>query len=194
MTDTGPAGEGTTLRLLTRARAGDAVAQNLLMERYLPALKIWARGRVPSQLRDLLNTNDLVQVTLLKALRHVERFEPRHQGAFFLYLRRILIHSIRDEIRKKERAPAQVSLQQTLPDAEPSPLEILIGKDVEKRYEQALERLTSEQAEAVLMRIELGFTYEQIREAMGGPSPDAARMLVTRGLLRLSELIDDPDA
>lgn len=194
MTDTGPAGEGTTLRLLTRARAGDAAAQNLLMKRYLPTLQIWARGRVPNQLRDLLDTNDLVQVTLIKALDHVESFEPRHQGAFFSYLRRILINSIRDEIRRRERAPAQVSLQHTVPDAEPSPLEVLIGKDVEERYEQALGRLTPEQAEAVLMRIELGFTYEQIREAMGGPSPDAARMLVARGLLRLSELIDDPDA
>jgi RNA polymerase sigma-70 factor (ECF subfamily) len=194
MTDADPAGAGTTVRLLARARTGDAAAQNLLMERYLPALKIWARGRVPSQVRDLLDTNDLVQVTMLKALGHVESFEPRYQGAFFSYLRRILINSIRDEVRRSKRAPTQVSLQQTIPDAEPSPLEILIGKDVEMRYEAALERLTTEQAEAVLMRIELGFTYEQIREAMGGPSSDAARMLVARGLLRLSELIDDPDA
>jgi hypothetical protein len=46
--------------------------------------------------------------------------------------------------------------------------------------------LTPEQAEAVLLRLELGRSYRQIQEALGGPSPDAARMLVARGILRLS--------
>lgn len=187
-----PPDAGTTIRLLERARAGDAAARNLLAARYLPALKVWARGRVPSQLRDLLDTSDLVQVTLIKALHHVEGFEPRHEGAFLSYLRRILINCIRDELRKKRRAPAVDQLEETIADTEPSPLEVLIGKEVAERYEAALEGLTPEQAEAVLMRVELGFTYEQIREAMGGSSPDAARMLVARGLVRLSELIDDP--
>lgn len=162
------------------------------MARYLPALNAWARGRVPEQLRDLLDTSDLVQVTLVKALSHIEGFEPRYEGAFLFYLRRILVNCMRDEIRKRRRSPDREHLEEAIPDAGPSPLELLIGKELAEQYEAALERLTPEQAEAVLMRVEMGFTYEQIREAMGGPSPDAARMLVARGLVRLSELIHDP--
>ena len=180
---------GTTVRLLEEARSGNPAAQNLLLARYLPALRAWARGRVPDQLRNLLDTDDLVQVTLVRALDHVEGFVPRHGGAFTGYLRRILINCIRDEVRRHRRRPQQELIEETLATNEVSPLDSLIGTELAARYEDALEHLTPEQAEAVLMRVELGFTYEQIREAMGGTTPDAARMLVVRGLVRLSELI-----
>ncbi len=47
--------------------------------------------------------------------------------------------------------------------------------------------LTEEQQQAVVLRVELGFSYQQVAEAMGSPSIDAARMLVARALARLSE-------
>ena len=56
----------STLLLLERARAGDEGALNDLFARYGPALRRWASGRLPRWARDLADTPDLVQDTLLQ--------------------------------------------------------------------------------------------------------------------------------
>jgi RNA polymerase sigma-70 factor (ECF subfamily) len=40
------------------------------------------------------------------------------------------------------------------------------------------------------MRIEFGFTFPEIAEALGRPSANAARMTVSRALVRLAEVMD----
>ena len=65
----------TTADLLQRARLGDSDALNELFGRYLPSLRRWARGRLPSWTRDLRDTDDLVQETFLRAYRHWHTFD-----------------------------------------------------------------------------------------------------------------------
>jgi hypothetical protein len=40
------------------------------------------------------------------------------------------------------------------------------------------------------MRIELGFSYAEIAAAVDEPSPDAARMMVVRALVKLAHEMD----
>lgn len=180
----------STASLLGRIREGSHPARDRLVRRYLDPLRRWARGRLPVGLRDLTDTDDLVQVTFLAALDHVEGFEYRKDGAFLAYLRRILQNRIRDEVRRAGRRPGQTEFPEEFPAAAPSPLEQAIGKQGVERYEQALQKLRPEQQEAVMLRMELGFTYPEIAAALGSPTPNAARMMVTRGLLRLAEVMD----
>jgi DNA-directed RNA polymerase specialized sigma24 family protein len=56
-----------------------------------------------------------------------------------------------------------------------------------ERYDRALDRLETEAREAVIARIEMGCSYAEIALALGKPSPDAARMTVSRALLKLAE-------
>jgi len=93
------------MNLLAKARKGDGQAVELLFERCLPALRRWARGRLPSYARDLADTQDLVQETVLHTLNKLESFEPRHQGALQAYLRQAVANRIRDEIRRVTRRP-----------------------------------------------------------------------------------------
>jgi RNA polymerase sigma-70 factor (ECF subfamily) len=58
-------------------------------------------------------------------------------------------------------------------------------------YEAALASLTEDQRQAVVLRVEMGLTFQQVAEATESPSADAARMLVARGLARLSEKMVD---
>src|SRR5690348_3307953 len=67
-----------TMELLVRARGGDRMATEALLERALPALRRWAHGRLPAIARSNLDTNDLVQDAALNLLRRIELFEPRH--------------------------------------------------------------------------------------------------------------------
>src|SRR5262245_24680381 len=61
-------GPESTLDLLARMKAGDRQALEQIFERCLPPLRRWARGRLPRYARDLLETEDLVQETVLHAL------------------------------------------------------------------------------------------------------------------------------
>jgi len=137
-----------------------------------------------------MDTGDLVQVTLVRALNHVQEFEARHEGAFLAYLRTILLNQIRDQARRAARAPGRAEIPDDLRDPSPSPLEEMIGHETLERYDAALARLTPEQREAVVMRAEMGFTYAEIAEALGSPSANAARMLVTRALVRMAGEMD----
>lgn len=182
----------STATLLDLVRQGDKAARERLASRYIHVLKRLAHGRLPGRARDLLDTDDLVQVTVIRALDHVEAFEPRREGAFLAYMRRILLNLIRDEIRRVAREPGgRASLEDDLPALGRSPLEDAIGRETVERYEAALDRLTDEQREAVVLRLELGFTYQQIADALGHGSSNAARMMVTRALVRLSEGMGD---
>jgi RNA polymerase sigma-70 factor (ECF subfamily) len=173
--------------ILRRIRGGDERAREVLLARYLPILRRWAHGRLPAGARGLADTDDLVQVTLVRVLDHLDEFEPRHEGAFIAYVRRTLLNVMRNEIQRSARRRTGGEPPDDIADPRPSPLESAIGREVVERYETALAELAEEQQEAVIMRIEMGFTHHRIAEALGKPSADAARMTVSRALLRLAD-------
>lgn len=176
----------STATLLARVRAGDAAAREQLCAHYLPLLMRWAHGRLPAAARDLAETADLVQVTLMKALRCIDTFESRHEGALLAYLRSALLNALRNEIdrslRRGERVPVEVVDARARADASSvSDAGLLCD------YERALAELAPETREAVLLRLEFGFSYEEIAAAMDRPSANAARMLVHRAVDVLSK-------
>ena len=177
----------STADLLAQVRAGNEVALNHLVSIYLPLLRRWAHGRLPHHARGLSDTEDLVQITLVRVLRQVEGFDARRPGAFLAYLRTSLLNVMRNEIRNAGRRPTGESVGEEAPDPAPSPLEQAIGRTAVAAYEEALEQLTEEQRTAVILRVELGCRHGEIAELIGSPSPNAARMLVSRGLVRLAE-------
>ncbi len=186
----GPTDLESTAVLLERVRAGDGAARERLVRRYLVSLRRWAHGRLPGYARDLSDTHDLVQVTLVKALKHVDHFEPRREGAFLAYLHQVLLNEIRGEIRRVHRRPGREPLRDDLAERTPSPLEEAIGGDAVRAYEAGLLGLSAEEREGIILRIELGFTHQEVAAALGKPSADAARMLVARAMVRLAEAMD----
>jgi RNA polymerase sigma factor (sigma-70 family) len=177
----------TSIDLLERAKAGDTEALDTLIARYLPRLQRWARGRLPTWARDLADTQDLVQETVFKAFKQVERFDVRGEGALQAYLRQALVNRIRTEIRRVSRRPPLDELDTQIEDSGPSPLEAAIGTQALERYEAALNELRPEDREAIIGRIELGLTNEELAHALGKPSSNAARMAVERALFRLAK-------
>lgn len=146
-----------------------------------------AHGRLPANARGLVDTDDLASVTVTQGLSHIDTFEPKREGAFLAYLRKILLNRIRDEIRRARVRPAGDTIDETIPMDGASPLEEVLGHESLERYEAALERLNPEQREAVILRLEMGLSHQEIADALGAPSYDAGRMYVARALLRLAE-------
>lgn len=179
----------STFLLIEQIRAGDKSALDRLLRRYLPLLTRWASGRLPRGARDLSDTEDLVQETIISALRHLDHIEIRGDGALQAYLRRAVLNRIRDELRRHGRRGSAETLDENVRAKEDSPLEVAIGNEALERYEAALARLSATDREAVIARIELGQTYAEIASALGKPSTEAARMAVNRALARLARLM-----
>jgi RNA polymerase sigma-70 factor (ECF subfamily) len=177
----------STFRLIDRARAGDREALEQLFARHRKPLQRWASGRLPKWARGFIDTDDLVQDTLLQTFKRIENFEPHHVGALQAYLRQAVLNRIRDELRRNRRQPEAAELNDLELDRAQSPLEQAIGREAVNRYERALELLTPQEREAIIARIEMGYSYEELAESLGKPTADAARKTAQRALLRLVE-------
>jgi RNA polymerase sigma factor (sigma-70 family) len=182
-----PSGCESTSELVRRVHRGDRQALDRLCELYLPSLRRWATGRLPRWARDLLDTDDLVQDTVFKTLQRIEAFEPRREGAFQAYLRQALLNRIRDEVRRVRRKPPSAESPEETASPDASPLEKAIGGEAFERYEAALRRLPDEDQAAIMARIEMGFSYAELAASLGKPTTDAARMAVSRALMRLAK-------
>jgi RNA polymerase sigma-70 factor (ECF subfamily) len=137
-----------------------------------------------------VDTDDMIQDTLMRTIRNLDNFVPRCDGALGAYLRQALNNRIRDEVRKFHMRPRREELHDHHFDDGASPLEETIGSEALKRYEDALGRLAAEERELVLARIEMCMTYDEIASATDKPTADAARMAVGRALLRLAKEMD----
>ncbi|HEX2455549.1 MAG TPA: RNA polymerase sigma factor [Vicinamibacterales bacterium] len=175
----------TTVELLLRARQGDPSAIEQLFARHLAPLQRFAQGRLPGWARDLTDTDDLVQDALLQTLKRLDGFESRHPGALQAYLRQAVMNRMRDELRRQARTPGRVDLGD---DAlsQRSPVQDAVGAETMAAYEEALTRLTPEEREAVIGRVELGLSYGELALALEKPTADAARKAAQRALVRLA--------
>ena len=176
-----------TLELVVRARQGDRMAVEALLQRCLPPLKRWAHGRLPPAARGSLDTGDLVQEAALHALRRLDTFEPRHVGAMQAYLRMSVINRIRDEVRRIGRQPAPAELPEEHPSDGTSPEEEAILTESYERYREALTNLKPRDRGMVVARVEMQWSLAEITQRLQMPSVDAARMAVNRALKRLAE-------
>jgi RNA polymerase sigma factor (sigma-70 family) len=176
----------SSVELVRRAQGGDNDALNQLIERYRPRLRRWAAGRLPRHARDFADTEDLVQEALLGTFRNFQHFEQRGEWALQAYLRRAVLNRVRDELRRFGTQPRRQALPDRTASHGQSPLEAAVGGEFFARYEAALAVLSEIEREAVIARIELGCTYEEIALLVDKPTPDAARMCVTRALDRLA--------
>jgi RNA polymerase sigma-70 factor (ECF subfamily) len=178
-----PSGGETSFELLRRARTGDQLAVDDLCRLYLPRLRRWTTGRIPASARGALDTGDVVQEVLFKAVRQMKNFEPRNEWSFHTYLRTAILNRIRDLARVK-REPSE-SLDGSQPSSEPSPLERAIAGQDLQRYEAALHRLRDEDRELIVARFEWGLDHAELAEMFGRPTPAASRVATCRAVALL---------
>jgi RNA polymerase sigma-70 factor (ECF subfamily) len=98
-------------------------------------------------------------------------FEVRGAGALQAYLRQAAMNRLRDELRRKGRAPAVVDIHELELPGQESPLEDAIGAEAAARYVAALARLEPEEREAIIGRVEMEYSYAELADALGKPTP-----------------------
>lgn len=184
-----------TRTLLHRAADGDSGALEVLCARYLPRLRSWATRRLPDSARYRMDTEDLVQEVMVGTIQNLENFENEHANAFLAYLRQGIMRRVTNEVRNARVRRDHAESEASKPDAEhdpiPSPLDDIVGKESLELYERSLEKLSPEEQDLIMARVELGLTYKEIALYTGRPSEDAVRMASRRALLKLAEEMGD---
>jgi len=184
----------TTQLLLQRIRSGDDAAREELLKRVLPLFERWARGRLPGSARGALETADLVQIAVIRALGRVDHFESAHPGAFFAYLRQILLNAVRKTIGE-EAMPGRVVAVEDVEDElvdHGSALEQIVGRENLIAYEQALAGLAPEHQALIVMRFEFGMSFVEIAAELG-ETPDGVRVKLNRALKKMIVTLDGGD-
>src|SRR5947207_4834254 len=152
--------------LLASAQAGDERAFRQLIEPYRHALDVHCYRMLGST----QDAEDLVQETLLRAWRALERFEPRAQFQTWLY--RIATNACLDELGRRPRRPALIDPFPDRPVGETeAPVydpaaRYAIREGMELALVGAIQQLPGRQRAVLIFRDVLGWTAPEVAELL----------------------------
>jgi RNA polymerase sigma-70 factor (ECF subfamily) len=182
---------GETRELLQRAREGSPEALNLLYERCAGRLLAFIRLRLGKDLRSRLESRDILQTTLLKSIEHLEYLKGNQTLSLKAWLARIAEHEIRDGADFHHRQRRDAARELPLDDDAPLPaltrsaLSRVILDERATRLEAALETLSADHREVILLRKFEELSFSEIGTRLG-KSDDACRMLLARAMTALT--------
>lgn len=205
--------ERGTLDLMARARTGQPEALGdlcLLFQNYVRAL---AQGGLGHKLRDRVEVSDVVQETMLEAVKQFPNFTGQSEAAVVGWLRRLVEQKLADLGRyygRVKRGANQVPLSldsgRTHPSmdasddrclideiamSQSSPSEVVSRREQHERLARALAKLPENQARAIWLYHVEGLTFEAVGERMG-VSRKAIRVVYARGLRSLKFDLSGP--
>src|SRR5580693_8833074 len=93
----------STFTLLEQAQAGDRDALSRAFEKYQRRLAVLVHFKLSEHTRTFAEVDDIVQETLLRAFRDIERFTYLSPGSFLRWLSSIADHVIIDRVRYQNR-------------------------------------------------------------------------------------------
>jgi len=191
----------SSVELVRRAQAGEEEALARLLERYSERIRPMVRARLGTRLRQRVDSLDILQETFIEAVRLFDGFEMRDESSLLRWLARIAELRVKEAAQRESAAKRDAGREQPLDDSEVgevlegelaadaiSPSGEVAREEARERIVRCLERLPDEQREAILLRDYAGASWKSVAEALGRPSPGAARMLHARALARLAAL------
>ena len=172
--------------LVTRAKAGDARALDVLCARHAPRVERLARHL----LRDPEDARDAAQEALAKLCVRLRQF--RGEAQFSTWLHRLVVNTCRD-VAERQRTRAHEQLPEELgADLEHDPARGVRISELRRELCDSLAGISPEQARVIVLKDALGYTFEEIAEAAGMPV-GTAKCHAHRGRNRLRESLERRD-
>jgi len=135
------------------------------------------------------NVDEVVNTVFFKAFRSIDRFVGNHAN-FASYLYQIARFQVIDGRRAQSRqVDIEDDLEIDLIDERTDPAILTVDRDTTNRVHHALQALTPEQREVIVLRVFFGLTGPEAAEAMDKPI-GAVRSLQNRAEARLRSLVD----
>jgi RNA polymerase sigma-70 factor, ECF subfamily len=172
--------------LVTRAKAGDAGALEALCVRHVPRVERLARHI----LRDPEDARDAAQEALAKLCVRLRQF--RGESQFSTWLHRLVVNTCRD-VAERQRARMHDVLPDELgADVEHDPTRGVRNSELRRELCDSLAGISPEQAQVIVLKDALGYTFEEIAAAAGMPV-GTAKCHAHRGRNRLRERLERRD-
>jgi RNA polymerase sigma-70 factor, ECF subfamily len=173
--------------LVKRAKDGDARALESLLGRHAVKVERLARH----VLRDPEDASDAAQEALAKVCVRLKQF--RGESQFSTWLHRLVVNTCVDAAERR-KARAHESLSEEIHAApEHDPARVAGNSELRRELCDALADVSPQQAQVVLLKDALGYSFEEIAAAAGIPV-GTAKCHAHRGRLRLSERLEDAAA
>ncbi|MFO0796120.1 MAG: sigma-70 family RNA polymerase sigma factor [Gemmataceae bacterium] len=189
--------------LLAAARHGDPAAWGTLLSDHRPYLTLLAEVHLGRRLRVKADPADLVQEAFLQAHRGFAEFRGTTPAELLAWLQQILASRVAKLVRRyygtrardlrveEDLADSSAAVAAALVDPGSSPSARAARGDEVVRVAAALERLTPDQRQAIVLRQIEGLPFARVGERMGR-SEDAATQLWLRALRSLREALGTP--
>ena len=172
--------------LVTRAKSGDERALEALCTRHAPRVERLARHL----LRDPEDARDAAQEALAKLCVRLRQF--RGESQFSTWLHRLVVNTCRD-VAERQRTRTHEPLPEELgADLEQDPTRGVRMSELRRELCHSLEGISRDQAQVIVLKDALGYTFEEIAAAVGMPV-GTAKCHARRGWNRLREQLEDRD-
>jgi RNA polymerase sigma-70 factor, ECF subfamily len=204
-----PTGKPDPQALLRLAQTGDTEALGVLLEMYRSYLRLLARVQIGRRLRGKADASDVVQDAFLGAHRDFGQFRGESEGEFLAWLRQVLASVLANFVRRyqgtkrravrleRELAAELEQSSQALDKALIAPYHSPSGQ-AERREQavllaEALDRLSVDDRELLMMRHLEGLSFPEVAQRMGC-TLDSAKKRWPRALVRLRQAFggDEP--
>jgi len=172
--------------LVTRAKNGDQRALEELCTRHAPRVERLARHL----LRDQEDARDAAQEALAKLVVRLKQF--RGDSQFSTWLHRLVVNTCRD-VAERQRTRAHEPLADDFragDDVDPARAAGI--SELRRELCDSLAGISHEQAQVVVLKHALGYSFEEIAGAAGMPV-GTAKCHAHRGRNRLREQLDARD-
>jgi RNA polymerase sigma-70 factor (ECF subfamily) len=172
--------------LVIRAKDGDQRALEALCARHAPKVERLARHL----LRDPEDASDAAQEALAKLCVRLKQF--RGDSQFSTWLHRLVVNTCRDAAERRK-----TRVHEPLPDdlssgPDDDPLRAAGMSELRRELCDSLAGVSPQQAQIVLLKDALGYSFEEIADAAGMPV-GTAKCHAHRGRNRLREHLEDRD-
>lgn len=184
---------GKNLReLVERAQAGEQGAFDELVDSHWTTLESFVRSRLGEQLATRVEVEDIVQESLLRAFRSISSFELRGDSSVLNWLCGIAKHVIL-EAASRCRRDNPVALDFEVDDQAPSPSHAARREERFDRLQQALDSLSPEYREVVLLVRVDGLPVREVAKKLNR-TPHAVSNLLLRATRKLKDLLGNTES
>lgn len=190
-----------TEQLLTRAAAGDNTAFEELFSVHRSALVRFIQSRMDTRLQQRFDASDVIQETHLESLQRIGDFVNRKPMPFALWIRRTALERFlkmrrrhvdaqRRSVNRENAQPDQstITLVNQLCSSDASPSENARQAERQSKLSQAIQALSDQDREILLLRNVDGFAFPEIA-AMLEIEAATARKRYGRALIKLQRIM-----
>ena len=162
--------------LVARAKQGEVAAFEMLVVKYQRRIE----RLIGRMVRDADLVQDIAQETFIRAYRALPQF--RGDSAFYTWLYRIAVNTAKKALVERKRDPlvSESSMLSTDDGEEPSRVEnelsdgetpeaVLASKEIAATVNAAIDALSEDLRQAIVLREIEGLSYEEIADVMNCP-------------------------